>query len=66
MQNDEGPTSPANDFPYAGITVFILFFGTSLLNALTGGRWLHVLYWTAAGLLFLVLDRMRRTRRQPT
>ena len=43
-------------FPYAGITIFILFFGASLLDAVSGARWLRVIFWLGMGVCFLVLD----------
>ena len=37
---------------YAGLTIFIVFFGISLLDALWGGNWLRALFWVGIGLLF--------------
>ncbi|MEO6066693.1 MAG: hypothetical protein ABIQ41_01785 [Gemmatimonadales bacterium] len=45
---------------YAGVTVFLLFFGISLLDALSGGHWLRAGFWITMGLVFWGLDRMRR------
>ena len=44
------------DFPYAGITIFVVFFGASVMDAISGARWTRVLFWTILGLAFLVLD----------
>jgi hypothetical protein len=47
---------------YQGITIFVVFFGISLLDALWTGHWARAAFWTAMGLAFWALDRMRRTR----
>jgi hypothetical protein len=51
--------------PYAGVTIFLVFFGISLLDALRGGHWLRAGFWIALGLVFWALDRVRRDRRKP-
>ena len=50
---------------YAGLTIFVLFFGISLLDALAGGHWLRAGFWLAIGIVFWLLDRVRRARRDP-
>ena len=45
---------------YAGLTIFIVFFGISLLDALWSGNWLRALFWIGIGLTFFALDRMRQ------
>ncbi|MDZ4863765.1 MAG: hypothetical protein SGJ01_10000 [Gemmatimonadota bacterium] len=47
---------------YAGVTIFLLFFGISLLEALSGGHWVRAAFWIALGLMFWALDRKRRER----
>lgn len=47
---------------YPALTVFLLFFGISLLDAFEGGHWLRGIAWVAVGLAFLGLDRMARGR----
>ena len=47
---------------YAGLTIFIVFFGISLLDALWGGHWLRALFWIGIGLTFFALDRVRQGR----
>jgi len=47
---------------YPGFTIFLVFFGISLLDALWGGHWVRALFWVAIGVLFFVLDRIRRLR----
>jgi hypothetical protein len=48
---------------YAGVTIFLLFFGISLLDAVAGGHWIRAAFWIAMGIAFWILDRTRRTRR---
>ena len=47
-----------------GLTIFILFFGAALLDALVGGHWLRASGWLAAGAVFWLLDRRALRRRQ--
>lgn len=50
-----------------GITIFILFFGIALLDAVRGGHWARVLFWLAIGAIFWALDRRpARTERRPS
>ena len=42
---------------HEGLTVFLLFFGVALLDAIATGRWLQAAFWIAVGALFVVLDR---------
>jgi len=44
------------------VTIFLLFFGISLLEALSGGHWVRAAFWIALGLMFWALDRKRRER----
>jgi len=39
----------------AAMTVFLLFFGFSLLDALKYGNWLAAIFWLAMGVLFMGL-----------
>lgn len=48
---------------YAGVTVFLIFFGVSLLDALWGGHWIRAGFWIVIGAAFWALDRMRREGR---
>ena len=43
----------------ANFTVFLLFFGLSLLDALWSGHWIRAGLWLLFGLLFLRADAMR-------
>jgi hypothetical protein len=47
---------------HAGLTVFFLFFGISLLDAFRGGHWARAGFWLLMGLLFYALDRRRTAR----
>lgn len=42
---------------HEGLTVFLLFFGLALLDAITTGRWVQAAFWIAVGACFVVLDR---------
>ena len=46
------------------VTVFLLFFGISLLDALGGGDWLRAAFWLAIGVVFLRADALKRRPRQ--
>jgi hypothetical protein len=48
---------------HQGLTIFALFFGISLLDALAAGRTGAVLFWTAVLALFVALDHRARGRR---
>jgi hypothetical protein len=42
--------------PAANVTVFLLFFGIALLDAIRSGNLVAVLLWVALGLVFLRAD----------
>jgi hypothetical protein len=44
-------------------TIFILFFGIALLDAIRGGQWPRVLFWVVIGLLFFLADRAELWKR---
>jgi hypothetical protein len=46
----------------AGLAVFVMFFGISLLDALTGGHWLRALFWIAMGAAFWALQAAEQRR----
>ena len=48
-----------------GLTVFILFFGLSVVEALWGAHWVVAGCWVAAGVLFWALDRGIWSRETP-
>jgi uncharacterized membrane protein len=41
-------------------TVFILFFGVSMLEAFQSRNWLKALFWLMIGLVFLAADVLGR------
>lgn len=45
------------------LTIFVLFFGIALLDAIRGGHWLRVLFWSAVAAVFLLADRRELARR---
>jgi hypothetical protein len=47
----------------ANTTVFLVFFGISLLDAIVSRRWLNVVLWAAFGALFIRADN-RKTAAQ--
>jgi hypothetical protein len=42
------------------LTIFALFFGVSLLEAIQTGNLLKSLFWLAIGVVFLLADTFRR------
>ena len=44
------------------VTIFLLFFGLSLVEALQTRDWLRAAFWVAIGLVFLTADGLRRER----
>jgi hypothetical protein len=46
---------------HQGLTVFALFFGISVLEALQGRHWIAVALWLGVGLFFVAMDRPRKT-----
>ena len=50
------------NLPGTNITIFLLFFGLSLLEAVQARDWLKAVLWLAIGLVFLRADGLRRER----
>jgi len=48
--------------PGSATTIFLLFFGVALIDALVGGSAYAILFWLAVGAAFFVAD-VRRVRR---
>ena len=46
--------------PGSAFTVFLLFFGIALLDAISNGQWVITLLWLLAGFCFLLADIMKR------
>lgn len=45
---------------YSGVTIFLVFFGVSFLDALFSGNWVRAVFWIGMGAFFFVLDKSRR------
>jgi hypothetical protein len=43
-------------------TVFILFFGISLLEAFRTRNWINVAFWIIIGTMFLVADNLKEDK----
>lgn len=48
--------------PGPGFTIFILFFGLALIDAIRIHDWLKVSIWIGIGLVFLLADGTRKPR----
>jgi hypothetical protein len=44
----------------SNVTVFLLFFGIALLDAIQSHAWVRAVLWVAIGLVFLRADSLRR------
>jgi hypothetical protein len=45
------------------LTIFLLFFGISMLDAIRGGHWLRILFWVIMAVFFLLADRRQMAQR---
>lgn len=45
-------------------TVFILFFGISLLEAFRTRNWMNVAFWVGIGIIFLIADNLKEDKIQ--
>ncbi len=43
----------------ASFTVFLLFFGMSLLEAFRTRNWVNIVFWLAIAVMFLIADGFR-------
>ena len=50
------------EFTGTNITVFLLFFGLSLLEALGSRNWITAALWLLVGILFLRADLVRKSK----
>ena len=46
--------------PHSGVTIFLVFFGVSFLDALLSGNWVRAVFWIGMGVFFFALDKRRR------
>jgi len=44
------------------VTIFLLFFGISLLDAVQTHDWIRAAFWAAIALVFLGADALKRPR----
>lgn len=44
------------------LTIFLLFFGIALLDAIRGGHWLRVVFWLGIAAIFFLADRRGQAR----
>ncbi len=49
---------------YPGVTVFLLFFGISLIEAFAAGHWIRAAFWLAVGFAFWAFERHGMKRRE--
>ena len=49
-------------YPGTNITVFLLFFGLSLLEAFGSRNWITAALWFLVGILFLRADLVRKSK----
>jgi hypothetical protein len=57
------PSRVGGAMRHEGLTVFVLFFGLALLDAIADGQWLRAAFWLALGVGFALLDRRGDRRR---
>lgn len=50
---------------HEGLTIFLLFFGLALLDALAARDWARAAFWLAVGVGFVLLDRWSDRKRVP-
>jgi hypothetical protein len=41
-------------------TIFLLFFGMSMLEAIETNNWLKAAFWLAIGIVFLMADNLKK------
>jgi hypothetical protein len=47
-----------------GFSVFILFFGIALLDAIHEFDWLRISFWLAIGFVFIVADHLKKAEKK--
>jgi uncharacterized membrane protein len=48
----------------AGFTVFLIFFGISLLEAFRTRNWLNAAFWIGIAIMFLIADNLKDSKIQ--
>jgi hypothetical protein len=46
----------------SNFTVFLLFFGVSVLETFQTGNWIKAAFWFAIGLVFLIGDNLKKVQ----
>lgn len=49
-------------YPGTNITVFLLFFGLSMMEAFGSKNWITAALWLVVGILFLRADLVRKSK----
>lgn len=44
-----------------GFTIFIIFFGAAMLDAITTRSWLRSIFWLAMGVAFFIAGNWRKS-----
>lgn len=47
---------------HPGVTIFLVFFGVSVLDAFRGGHWPRILFWVGIGLAFWAMELGRHRK----
>jgi hypothetical protein len=48
------------------VTVFLLFFGISLLEAFRTRNWINVVFWLGIAAMFLIADNLKEDKPRKT
>ena len=43
-----------------GFTIFVIFFGAAMLDAITTRSWLRSIFWLAMGVVFFIAGNLRK------
>lgn len=49
-----------NRFRLQGVTIFLLFFGVSVLESFQTRNWIRAAFWLAIGVVFLLANNLRK------
>ena len=44
----------------SGFVIFILFFGTAVIDAIQTHYWPRVIFWLVVGSIFIIADNMKK------
>jgi hypothetical protein len=48
----------------ASLTIFLIFFGISLLEAFRTRNWINVAFWIGIGVMFLIADGVKPGKKE--